>query len=553
MTIVKLLALALLAIGLSAQTRQNPWTGKLDYVAPAGGTTGQVPTKQANGSVIFADPTSTGGVTSAALQSGKYQYGADAGGDDAYAITLAPVPLSYDTNGTCIDTEICDGTVILMRVATANTGAAALVVNSLASKAIKTPAAADPSDGMIITTALNILVYNRTSDTWQIVGAATSSSGDLTDIVAGTCISVTNPGGPSPTVGVNTAVCPTTAIMQSNTPLVVTLSSSGTSTFVGTMTPTLTAYTTGMIVYVTANSTCSSATLNIDTLGAKTLKEASGTAMTCASGDFLAMWYNGTDFKRIASSTSSAGQTLVTGTSSWAVPAGTSHVRILACSGGGGGNSSTTTDSGGGGGGGACIERSFTPTNLTSIGYVLGAGGAGGIANGGLGQPGGDAVITLNYPVPVSFTLKGATSSATISGGGGSGWGIYSTIGNNGAGAGGTGVAQTSALENNGSGAGGRNNTGTGFPGGIGTCPGGGSGAFTSTTAQTGGAVRLSLFGEAYSTGSGLGGNTTSTTPVAGGAAAGNCAGGGGAGGASGVTGVAGGNGGAAFMRIYYQ
>jgi hypothetical protein len=67
------------------------------------------------------------------------------------------------------------------------------------------------------------------------------------------------------------------------------------------MSPTLTAYTNGMIVEFPPNATCSgTVTLNVDTLGAKNVYESDGTtAAICsvAAGRFL-LYYDGTQFKK---------------------------------------------------------------------------------------------------------------------------------------------------------------------------------------------------------------------------------------------------------------
>jgi hypothetical protein len=80
----------------------------------------------------------------------------------------------------------------------------------------------------------------------------------------------------------------------------VLASVAGTNTITGSMTPDLTAYSTGMIVLlVPANDNTAAATLNIDSLGAKSIKKGDGTALE--SGDLQAstvhlLVYDGTNF-----------------------------------------------------------------------------------------------------------------------------------------------------------------------------------------------------------------------------------------------------------------
>lgn len=83
-----------------------------------------------------------------------YDYAADAGGTDAYAITVTPAPTAYVT-----------GQVFRFKANTANTGTATLNVNSLGAKTIKKPAASAPADlatGDIIANQIVEVVYNGT-------------------------------------------------------------------------------------------------------------------------------------------------------------------------------------------------------------------------------------------------------------------------------------------------------------------------------------------------------------------------------------------------------
>ena len=102
-----------------------------------------------------------------------------------------------------------------------------------------------------------------------------------------------------------TAVMLTRATNQAGSNTLVTTTSSSATTFTGTMTPTLTAYTTGMVVQFTPNMTASGTpTLNIDTLGAKNIREVDGTT-PAGSGDLVsgrqyALWYDGTVFRIMA-------------------------------------------------------------------------------------------------------------------------------------------------------------------------------------------------------------------------------------------------------------
>lgn len=80
----------------------------------------------------------------------------------------------------------------------------------------------------------------------------------------------------------------------------VLASVAGTNTITGSMTPDLTSYSNGMMVIFTpANNTSGAATINIDSLGAKSIVKGDGTALE--SGDLQAstthfLLYDGTNF-----------------------------------------------------------------------------------------------------------------------------------------------------------------------------------------------------------------------------------------------------------------
>jgi hypothetical protein len=107
---------------------------------------------------------------------------------------------------------------------------------------------------------------------------------------------------------VNTAVIPSQAILQSGAPVYCAGSASTTSTC--SLTPTLTAYTTGMVVTFKAGATNTTTnTLNIDSLGAKSILSSSGGALAAGditSGRYYDLTYDGTQFLLPAAPTSTA-------------------------------------------------------------------------------------------------------------------------------------------------------------------------------------------------------------------------------------------------------
>lgn len=88
------------------------------------------------------------------LSSGDIYAGVDSGGDDTYAPTVAGFPAAY-----------ASGQTLLLRVTTANTGAATVNVNSIGAKAIKqTDGSTDPATSAITAGNIIILTYDSTAD-----------------------------------------------------------------------------------------------------------------------------------------------------------------------------------------------------------------------------------------------------------------------------------------------------------------------------------------------------------------------------------------------------
>jgi hypothetical protein len=127
-----------------------------------------------------------------------------------------------------------------------------------------------------------------------------------------------------PDCDVNTAVIPSNALLQSGAPLYCAGSASNTATC--TMTPTLTAYTNGQTVLYKAGATnATTHTLNIDTLGAKSILTASAGALSAGdvtSGNYYELTYDGTQFRLPASGGGSA----ITFNSPYMVVGGTNYL-----------------------------------------------------------------------------------------------------------------------------------------------------------------------------------------------------------------------------------
>ena len=117
---------------------------------------------------------------------------------------------------------------------------------------------------------------------------------------------------------VNTAVVQTQSVAQSGTTLLCDSSSGAPPSYRCAMMPTLTSYTSGMVVNWKPGSSASggSTTLNIDTLGPIPIKLADGTsnpaAGTITAGRLYAIWYDGSVFRLPGAGSSSSGIGLVT-------------------------------------------------------------------------------------------------------------------------------------------------------------------------------------------------------------------------------------------------
>ena len=180
-----------------------------------------------------------------------FGYAADAGSNDSYAITLAPVPSAYTV-----------GMVIVFKANTINTGAATINVNSLGAKDIRRNNGLVLANGDIQASQFNTIVYNGTYFELQspIGKAQVSQSGE--EIYAA--------------------------------------SATGNDTYVITVAPVPAAYVTGQRFYFkpdTANT--GAATLNVNSLGAKSILRPDGSAL--ANGDIAAnqivgVSYDGTNF-----------------------------------------------------------------------------------------------------------------------------------------------------------------------------------------------------------------------------------------------------------------
>lgn len=200
-----------------------------------------------------------------------------------------------------------------------------------------------------------------------------------------------------------------------------------------TLDPAPSALTAGMKVRLKiANTNTASATLNVNGLGAVSIRKADlspSEAADMVKDAVLDLTFDGTYWQITGAYVSALparhNQTYATaGTFSFVVPDGVYWIfgRLWGAGGGGGGSGTSGTESGGAGGaGGGYCEGWFPVTPGQSIPITVGAGGAGGVAgSGGNGTNGGASSIGSlataaggSYGVGVT---SGITSSAGVGG-----------------------------------------------------------------------------------------------------------------------------------------
>lgn len=136
-------------------------------------------------------------------------------------------------------------------------------------------------------------------------GAACGTGSGGSSVAAGTGILISTAGSPpTSTVSADSATVEFLSTAQAGTPLYCASASGSATTYTCALNPMLTAYTAGMTLAWKVDTSCTGSTtttLNIDSLGAKSIKQADGTTDP-ASGDCpanrqLALRYDGTVFR----------------------------------------------------------------------------------------------------------------------------------------------------------------------------------------------------------------------------------------------------------------
>jgi hypothetical protein len=353
------------------------------------------------------------------------------------------------------------------------------------------------------------------------------------------------------------------------------LTVSGTDTITATVSPALTAYTSGqMFAFVAGNTNTGAVTINISSLGAKAITKTGNTALVAS--DLIANYlyiivYDGTQFQVVGvSSTTFANLTISgvltlsgagvqltsSGTGAWKMPVGTTaqrptgaaglirqnsttgnpewydtststwlqfsqpagySVSYLVVAGGGGGGYLY----GAGGGAGGLLTTTISLSSGTAYTVTVGAGGAVATSSAAAGTSGSNSVIST---VATALGGGGGGSGSAIALSGGSGGGANGgttttgAAGTTGQGnAGGSSVATTTAGGGGGAGAAGSSNgnggngTSSSITGASVTYAGGGGG-FSAGTGGTGGGGAWNTSGTANTGGGGGGALTTAGT-----------------------------------------
>ena len=198
------------------------------------------------------------------------------------------------------------------------------------------------------------------------------------------------------------------------------------------------------------------------------------------------------------------------GTYTWTVPADVTSISVV-CVGGGGGGGDWNNGLQGGGGGGLGYKNNITVVPGTTLGYQVGAGGAGGGTNVD-GQDGGESWF-INIYVVRGFGGKGgaqyspkALGGSFIGDGGGAGGGAHIAVGAGGSGGGG------GAGGYSGNGGDGGNNSGSVAPtAGAGGGGGGGGGASTGGDNGAGGGGGVGIYGQGTNGAAGVSGTNVGT------------------------------------------
>ncbi len=213
------------------------------------------------------------GPTSAQIQQQSFTYAADTGTANTYAVTLSPAPSSYTT-----------GMVVMFKATNANTSASTINVNSLGAKTIKKENDQDLESGDIEAGQVVALIYDGTN--FQMISEIANLLATQTEV--------------------QNASYTYAADAQASDAYAITLS------------PAPAAYATGQVFTFKANTAnTGAATLNVNSLGAKTIKKLHDQDLAdndIEVGSIVTVVYDGTNFQmasQIANSSAGSSWTKV--------------------------------------------------------------------------------------------------------------------------------------------------------------------------------------------------------------------------------------------------
>ncbi len=428
----------------------------------------------------FIPSTLGSAATQVGVQAETYTYAASSTAANTYTATLTPVPTSYVT-----------GMRASIKFTNHNTGAATINLNSLGAKSIVTSSGAaltagSIQDGMIADLRYDgtnfqlldkVLLYDLQNET-VVYAASTTAANTYTASISPTpftyttgmrvSIKFSNHNTGASTINLNSMGAKDikrvdggslsindildgmiadlrydgtnfqllnkyqgTSVQDEE--YVYAASTTAANTYTASLQPTPPSYLTGMrssIKFTNANT--GAATINLNSLGAKSIKLLDGRdpyAGAIAAGMIADLRYDGTNFQLLnPAAKARTVQTFLTGSGTYTTPTGALYLRVRMAGGGGGsGGTGTGSPTGGGAGGTSTFGSAFLTctggsggnagSTSTSIGGQGGAGGA--IATGGDinfkgcdGSPGGFKAT------PVYNCLGGIGGGSVLFGGG---------------------------------------------------------------------------------------------------------------------------------------
>ncbi len=275
----------------------------------------------------------------------SYVYAADSGSANAYVVTLSPVPGSYTT-----------GMAISVKITNTNTTASTINVNGLGTKNIKYLNAGAIAAGDLVAGGISHLIYDGTQ--FQLLDPATI---------------VTSTGSYATQAGVQ------------DQSYIYAADGGSANAYAVTLSPAAASYVTGMKISTKiANANTGASTINVNSLGTKSIKRMNGSALLAndlLAGQVVFLVYDGTNFQLENPAIKGLFNVVPFPSSGTYTPSAQCTSAILkVIGGGGGGGGSGSSNSGGAGGNGG----------TTSIGSIIfSSGGAGSSSGGGAGGPGG--------------------------------------------------------------------------------------------------------------------------------------------------------------------